>query len=149
MKSQTRTNITDCINACSIFDPACVGVTYYTQNQTCSMKGKGVNSTFLSSTDTDTDNVYSAIANETQVAPLNETCPYEDNPYVTVQNLTFEILCNRDMKGYGDCMEQSLDAHPLCLGVTWNPNQHNGYGNCFLKTAIMGLLSTRLLSIPR
>lgn len=50
-----KASVSDCMDHCSWFQPRCFGVTYYTQNQTCSYKGDGVNSTMLSTSKSDND----------------------------------------------------------------------------------------------
>lgn len=142
-----------CMNQCSWFQPACFGVTYYTQNQTCSFKSIGINSSYASTTASDNVNVNSALVNVTQMAGLDPTCPYQNNSVInTSEGLPFHIYCNQDMGGIGDyfpwgvtdrahtetmmeCMELCSHAHPVCLGVSWNADLTSGYGNCYLKSS--------------
>lgn len=106
------------------------------------------------------DNVNSAIANATQLdTALDETCPYQNSSFIeTSDGLPFHIVCDQDMAGWGDylpwgfdyrphtdtmseCMELCSHAHPLCLGVSWNSDLRNGFGNCYLKNAQNGTLA--------
>ncbi|CRG85544.1 hypothetical protein PISL3812_02595 [Talaromyces islandicus] len=155
--SEVETSMTDCMEHCSWFQPACYGITYYTQNRTCSYKAAGVNSTMLSTSKDDNTNVNSAIANLTQMVSLDITCPYQNNSIIdTSDGMPFQILCDTDMTGYGDyfpwgfsytphtdtmieCMELCSHAHPLCLGISWNPSLVDGYGNCYLKSSQNGV----------
>jgi hypothetical protein len=131
-----------------------MGVTHYFQNQTCSFKGFDVNTTLLSITDT--DNVHSALTNVTEMWPIDTDCPYENNPNVTISGFSFQILCDQNMGGYGDflpwgqtygrhistmgdCMQLCVDAHPLCVGVSWNPDKKSGWSNCYLKNSQDGV----------
>ncbi|CRG91606.1 hypothetical protein PISL3812_08656 [Talaromyces islandicus] len=155
--NQVQPSMPWCMDLCSWYQPVCYGVTYYTQNQTCSLKGLGVNSTFFSTTDSDNVNVNSALANVTQMAPLDTSCPYQNNSIIeSSRGMPFHILCDQDMGGYGDyfpwgvtnrphtdtmmeCMELCAQAHPLCVGVSWNADLTAGYGNCYLKNSQNGV----------
>lgn len=151
--NQAGSNITDCIDACSAFKPACWGVVYYSQNQTCSFKGNGVKSTDLSVTDA--ENVNSALVNRTEMIPIKTKCPYKHNSNTSIDGFTFNIQCDHDLRGYGDfipwgysfrqhggtmseCMKICAQAHPLCVGVSWNPDKSNGFDNCYLKNSTDG-----------
>ncbi|QKX55107.1 uncharacterized protein TRUGW13939_02199 [Talaromyces rugulosus] len=151
LAEQTEPTMANCMDSCSEYQPPCYGVTYYTQNQTCSFKGIGINSSFASTSDADNVDVNSALANVTQMLPLDTACPFQNNSNIpTANELSFHILCGQDMGGYGDylpwtilsrahtdtmidCMDLCSHAHPLCLGVSWNPDLTAGYGNCYLK----------------
>ncbi|RAO72251.1 uncharacterized protein BHQ10_008263 [Talaromyces amestolkiae] len=153
-------SVSDCMDHCSWFQPRCFGVTYYTQNQTCSYKGDGVNSTMLSTSKSDNVNVNSAIAYANQMVALDGTCPYQNNSVIeTSEGMPFRIVCDQDMAGWGDyfpwgydyrphtetmseCMEICSQAHPLCLGVSWNSDLSAGFGNCYLKNSQNGSLSS-------
>jgi hypothetical protein len=70
----------------------------------------------------------------------------------------FVIYCNVDFYGFGDycpyslgplgcpphadtmadCLEICSEVHPLCKGVSWNPDMKPGYGNCYLKDDVSG-----------
>lgn len=112
----------------------------------------------LSTSDSDNVNVNSAIAYANQLMALDTTCPYQNNSVIeTNEGLPFHIVCDRDMAGWGDyfpwgldyrphtdtmieCMNLCADAHPLCLGVSWNSDLSAGYGNCYLKNSQNGSL---------
>ncbi|CRG83871.1 hypothetical protein PISL3812_01227 [Talaromyces islandicus] len=153
--NQAGSSVSDCIEACSNFSPACLGVVYYIQNQTCSFKGEGVDKDYLSMTDS--SNVNSALANATEMKAIKTTCPYLHESTTSIEGLTFQIQCDHDMAGYGDyipwghsfrqhagemseCMDLCVRAHPLCVGVSWNPDKHLGMDNCWLKNSQDGNL---------
>ncbi|QKX58105.1 uncharacterized protein TRUGW13939_05226 [Talaromyces rugulosus] len=152
--NQPGSSITECMDMCSNYHPACMGVTHYFQNQTCSFKGFDVNTTSLSITDT--DNVHSALTNKTEMLAIKADCPYENNTNAMISGFSFQILCDQDMRDYGDflpwgqtygnhastmgeCMQLCLDVHPLCVGVSWNPDKKAGWSNCYLKNSQDGV----------
>lgn len=141
-------NITDCMNACSLSRRRCYAVVFDDSTQTCYYNYNITNSDDLVTKNANT----AAIANAPQLAtPSDLNCPYHNTKIEkTTSGMVFEILCNIDMP-FGDycpsssttcqthtdtleeCMERCSQAHPLCHGVSWNPDMIMGYANCYLK----------------
>ncbi|KAL9097030.1 MAG: hypothetical protein Q9165_000994 [Trypethelium subeluteriae] len=58
-----------------------------------------------------------------------------DEPYNDYCPGSAESLCPVHMESLSDCMAYCSQSHPLCAGVSWNPDLLNGYGNCYPKNA--------------
>lgn len=145
-------SMTDCVDICSE-SGGCFGATYYPGNGSCYLQFNSI--AVLSVVGSDSDG-NSAIANSTQFTPFDTICPYQNTSTIkSSDGLAFEILCDVEMYGYGDyypegqhynsdtstmmdCMDLCSEAHPLCLGVSWNPDLIDGYGNCYLKNSQNG-----------
>jgi hypothetical protein len=141
-------DVIDCTYACSMNRPPCYGVSFSTITGTCFLKNSSVTLDHMVAA----DGSQSALARSSQLAPIDTGCPYLSNSYqTTADGMEFEILCGLDMDGYGDycpdnaatcpkhtdtmeeCLEYCSISHPLCLGVSWNPDMVGGYPNCYLK----------------
>lgn len=143
------------MNECAILRPRCYGISYRPSDGSCFYKGNETNTIALFNN----SSLSSAIANSTQLqSPTNLTCPYLDNGIATTDNgMEFQILCDQDLKGIGDycatngnyscplhsdsldeCLDLCANAHPLCRGVSWNPDMIDGYANCYLKDSTSG-----------
>jgi hypothetical protein len=150
--------IDQCMDICSVSRPRCWGVTFDNSNNKCTLYGSGRN--FDQSSLSTSEHVDTAIAKAAQLTsppPSGDTCPYLDSSYQTsARGEEFVIYCNLDFYGYGDycpyslgplgcpphadtmaeCLEICSEVHPLCTGVSWNPDMKPGYGNCYLKNDI-------------
>jgi hypothetical protein len=84
--------------------------------------------------------------------PIKTTCPYIHESITHIEGFPFQIQCDHDMAGYGDylpwghsfrqhagtmgdCLDYCVQAHPLCVGVSWNPDKNLGFDNCWLKNS--------------
>ena len=143
----------DCMNSAATFQPLCYAVTF--DDGTC--YGWGADLYPLNTTGK------AAVAGPTQIkSPDDEglECPYDPNSYITTNSTQeeFQLICGQDFNtgtdsggdfcswdtedaqchGHADtlmeCMELCSQAHPLCKGVTWNPDMKGGWGNCYLKS---------------
>jgi PAN domain len=142
-----------CLDQCSMSRPRCFGVAYTIANGACWLKTAGiVNSPQISS-----DNgTHSALVNPTsQLNVTNTDCPFNNgSPQLIDSGLNFTIHCNQDFGGgdycpnspignstgcpfhtnsLSECMQLCSEAHPLCSGVSYNPDMIDGYANCYLK----------------
>jgi hypothetical protein len=148
LETTQETDVIDCMDACSMNRPPCYGVSFSTINGTCFLKDSSVTLDNAVAA----DGFQSALARSSQLSPIDTSCPYLSNSYqTTADGMEFEILCGLDMGGYGDycpdndvtcpkhtdtmeeCLEYCSISHPLCLGVSWNPDMLAGYPNCYLK----------------
>ena len=152
----TEHSFEDCMNQCTINRPLCYGLLFAQHDNTCYMLGGTPNASNLTS---NPDN-FIAIPHSSQLqAQSNTACPYTDTSYQTTQSgEQFLILCDKDFGGFGDycpysegrfrcpahtdsleqCMELCSHAHPLCKGVSWNPDLIAGYANCYFKNDPQG-----------
>jgi hypothetical protein len=89
------------------------------------------------------------------------SCPFTNGTDQTTSNgMKFQIYCNQDMNlndycpiggptpgkrdgvcpYHADTLDECMDicsrAAPLCQAVAWNPDESDGYGNCYPKTAL-------------
>lgn len=146
------------MDICSVSRPRCWGVTFDISNTTCTLFGSGQNfdKSYLSSS----SHVDAAVARASQLTsppPSADACPYLESSYQkSSSGEEFVIYCNVDFYGFGDycpyslgplgcpphadtmagCLEICSQVHPLCRGVSWNPDMKPGYGNCYLKDDI-------------
>ena len=144
-----RADFQDCMNNCAIARPPCYAVRFadgdcheYDEHNLPPRNATGSK----------------AVADSAQLAspPKQDlACPYESNSTQTLDSgEEFEILCGQDFFEAGgdycpwesypsqcpfhtdsldECMQRCSDAHPLCKGVSWNPDMLDGYANCYLK----------------
>ena len=145
----------DCMTWCSTFDelPLCYGVAYFSTPGKCEFFGKSVDFSLEESAATNAV----AVVQRSQLQPLDTTCPYPTNSDQTVGGEDFIVFCNMDLPGIGDyqpvsygypgvapwhadtmeeCMVMCVHAHPLCVAVSWNPDMHGGFQNCYPKNDI-------------
>lgn len=151
--------VQDCLDVCGDARPPCYAVQYYSTGQ-CGLLGFDTDtSKFI----IDTDVVVGVVTGNQLAAPLDLSCPYTNASIVTSSSgEEFEILCNTDFAGFGDytpysiaeeystavsdhygvpphadsldeCLEICSSVHPLCNGVSYNPDMNDGHGNCYLK----------------
>lgn len=147
-----KADANECRNECALQRTLCYGIIY--DAGYCYVYGRDLwprNATG-----------YKAIADAEQLtAPDDTACPYEQLSTQTTQDgQTFQILCNQDFDGAGgdycpyetlpykcyrhadsfeECLQLCSEAHPLCKGVTFNPDMQSGFGNCYFKTKPAGL----------
>ncbi|KAK3717681.1 hypothetical protein LTR37_005748 [Vermiconidia calcicola] len=160
-KSSEGNSIEDCMGYCSIYRPRCYGVWWDTDDQECYFLNDGLGTSNLTSS----SSISIAIADRSQlVEPADTSCPYADGSMQTLANTEeFLIYCDKDFGGYGDycpdnlqaegsgcpphadtleeCMQICSDAHPLCTGVSFNPDLELGYANCYLKSDLDGAVA--------
>ena len=145
MESRTVDSLEHCMNWCAIARPPCGTVTYG-NNRCIFYTGVG-----LLSHANSTERYEIGIAQASQLrAPADLSCPYDQSSIQTTKaGEQFEILCDVDFMSVGgdycplnqlpwecpahadnldECLELCSQAHPLCKGVSWNPDMKQGYG---------------------
>jgi hypothetical protein len=111
---------------------------------------------------TNDPNIHTALVDPTRMEGYDETCPGADLSVHNLGSLSYTLHCGKTYGGYDTCWEgypgcdvwpfdgfyhaTSLEEclgfcvaeHPLCKAVTYNPNLHIGYANCWPKTDFPG-----------
>ena len=151
--------VDDCLDLCGDARPPCYAIEYHTTGR-CSLLGA---TTDTSSFVVDQNVIVGVVTGNQLAAPLDLSCPYKNASLTTSSSgEEFEVFCNTDFAGFGDytpysiaeeyssavtdhygvpphadsldeCMEICSNVHPLCNGVSYNPDMTYGYGNCYLK----------------
>ncbi|KAF2432734.1 hypothetical protein EJ08DRAFT_608515 [Tothia fuscella] len=146
-----RSSLEECMGSCSTARPRCYGVTYNFNTGRCYFKTNTVigATTFRQST-----NDHSALVTPAlQLDNTNTAGPSSDqSTSITDNGMVFRISCGKDVTGgdycppssnsstcpwhassLTDCMNQCSLSHPLCTGVSYNPDMLMGYANCYPK----------------
>ena len=144
-----------CMNSCGVWSSRCNAVAYNDKTTHCLLFSGGAGA-FTNATSNGSVAYFGGVARPSQLqAPIDLSCPYPQNSVQTIKSSErFQVLCGQDFGGDGgdfcpdnlmpwrcpvhantleECMDFCSHAHPLCKGVTWNPDMQNGYGNCYMK----------------
>ncbi|ETN43588.1 uncharacterized protein HMPREF1541_02747 [Cyphellophora europaea CBS 101466] len=144
--------MTECMDRCSTTGNGtlpCVAVVYGQKDQLCWLVDATLNSTTQLVTDDDLDTAL--VSDLSLFQNLDTQCPYANtSTQTTSNNLTFEVLCGNDFKGYdvtpwvgatphheetlGGCMEYCSTLRPICYGVVHDPGMGHGFVNCWPKS---------------
>jgi len=158
--SLTTVDVYDCMRHCSVARPECFGISFNVPNGFCYLKNSSVVGTYIDGTDTSTN---SALVTPTsQLSSADTTCPFGNQTSHTSDNgMEFLVSCGLDIRAgdycppaqnsscrwhassLTDCMNQCSTSHPLCTGVSYNPDMVMGYANCYPKNnfASQGFMS--------
>jgi hypothetical protein len=147
----TKTNLTQCMNTCSLEDYYCYGVVYQPSNSSC---WELTNLTASTESNLETNSKMAvALADPNQLFLANTSCPYANNSVQTSSaGVDFTIKCSMAVStgaycpwssefcpthvdSLEECMDICVAAHPLCESASWNPGMIHGYQNCYLKNA--------------
>ncbi|KIV99162.1 uncharacterized protein PV09_09117 [Verruconis gallopava] len=147
----TDDDVYACINRCSEFR-ICYGVTYAVSTKNCTLKGSGFTSA-LNSTSPDVGHTHSAAVSPiTQLTNGYDTdCGYiNGSTHTTYNDMPFTVICGMDIASadycptgnsscpshatsFQGCIDLCAQSHPLCWGVSYNPDLKAGWANCYLK----------------
>ncbi|KAF2850490.1 hypothetical protein T440DRAFT_90020 [Plenodomus tracheiphilus IPT5] len=161
----------ECLERCSRYrgeGEGCFGVVWVEADNACWLRNSSTSTAGLSTEGT--GKVHSAFIESNAMDPLPITCPNSDlsiNKLPGVSGLEYTTHCNKVIgsefntcwSGYPKpclnnpyegffhatsleaCLQFCVDQHPLCRGVSWNPDFTVGFANCFPKTGFKETLS--------
>ncbi|KAF1991710.1 hypothetical protein K402DRAFT_416983 [Aulographum hederae CBS 113979] len=151
-------DLKDCMDQCANYVGPCHAVAFNFEDNACWMKNA----------DFDPDDppsgaqsvTHLAIANADQMQPLPSACGWRNrSDQQSSNNETFQIYCGADVAGndlcgplgndnncqwkshtetFQECVDLCSEHHPYCAAASWDHELHNGYGNCYLKSAVGG-----------
>ena len=138
-----------CMAQCSVARPECYGVAFNVPDGFCYLKKEGIGNSTLLTGDIAT---HSALVIPTsQLSSTDTSCPFTSSSLQSTDNgMQFDIECGQDILGgdycptgnsscpfhassLGECMALCSQSHPLCSGVSFNPDMIVGYANCYPK----------------
>ena len=140
------------MNWCSIVSERCYAAAFDPRQRLCRLYYDS------DPIETDSDNGDKfdlAIADASRLEPVEDSaCPYPSySAHTTPKEQSFQIFCDAGTYRYGgpfcpdnllpwacpphadsldECLGYCSSAHPLCKGVTWDPEMSISFGNCLL-----------------
>ncbi|KAF2088556.1 hypothetical protein K490DRAFT_64604 [Saccharata proteae CBS 121410] len=154
-------SVNDCMEQCSRLRPLCYGTSFFSETGRCFFKDSTVSGDDLTSNTTVHSAI--AQASELSPTALSNVCPFpNDTVQSTDSGMQYRVLCGFDdfektsafcpqenpmgevsasntscrywhadtLQG---CAQWCSTLHPLCLGVTFNPDMGDGFANCYPK----------------
>ena len=156
--SKIFSSVDECINGCA-YTKQCYAALFNDSSGDCSYYNGlpiGIQGELQSTTGV---HVAFVDPSEQLTNGFDTKCPYTNGSSQAINGVEFTIYCGLDEVGYNDycptdgplnpngpttacpvhvdslsdCMEFCTNSHPLCAGVSWNPDLGSGYGNCYPK----------------